>query len=70
MILGYGMHGQHDVALELFDLMKDDGVDYDHVSYIAVLSVCSHGCLVERQKSTSVTHRRIQWVAPVWCGIP
>ena len=54
MILGYGMHGQHDVALELFDLMKDDGVDYDHVSYIAVLSVCSHGCLVERQKSTSV----------------
>ena len=54
MILGYGMHGQHDVALELFDLMKDDGVNYDHVSYIAVLSVCSHGCLVERQKSTSV----------------
>jgi len=44
MILGYGELG-----------MKDDGVDYDHVSYIAVLSVCSHGCLVERQKSTSVT---------------
>jgi len=50
MILGYGMHGQHDVALELFDLMKDDGVDYDHVSYIAVLSACSHGGLVERGK--------------------
>ncbi|KAL6641676.1 hypothetical protein ACP70R_019857 [Stipagrostis hirtigluma subsp. patula] len=50
MILGYGMHGQIDVAFELFDLMKDDGVDYDHVSYIAVLSACSHGGLVERGK--------------------
>ncbi|KAG8050997.1 hypothetical protein GUJ93_ZPchr0009g529 [Zizania palustris] len=50
MILGYGMHGQIDVAFELFDLMKGDGVDYDHASYIAVLSVCSHGGLVERGK--------------------
>ncbi|KAL6905848.1 hypothetical protein ACP4OV_003449 [Aristida adscensionis] len=50
MILGYGMHGQIDVAFQLFDLMKDDGVDYDHVSYIAVLSACSHGGLVERGK--------------------
>ncbi|PUZ63412.1 hypothetical protein GQ55_3G066400 [Panicum hallii var. hallii] len=50
MILGYGMLGQHGVALELFDLMEDDGVDYDHVSYIAVLSACSHGGLVERGK--------------------
>ncbi|KAK8456871.1 hypothetical protein SEVIR_3G087000v4 [Setaria viridis] len=50
MILGYGMLGQLDVAFELFDLMKDDGIDYDHVSYIAVLSACSHGGLVERGK--------------------
>ncbi|CAD6271435.1 unnamed protein product [Miscanthus lutarioriparius] len=50
MILGYGMHGQIDVAFKLFDLMKDDGVDYDHVSYIAVLSACSHGGLVDRGK--------------------
>ncbi|CAD6333069.1 unnamed protein product [Miscanthus lutarioriparius] len=50
MILGYGMRGQIDVAFELFDLMKDDGIDYDHVSYIAVLSACSHGGLVDRGK--------------------
>lgn len=50
MILGYGMHGQIDVAFELFDLMKDDGIEYDHVSYIAVLSACSHGGLVDRGK--------------------
>lgn len=50
MIMGYGMHGQIDVAFDLFDFMKDDGVNYDHVSYIAVLSACSHGGLVERGK--------------------
>ncbi|KAK3136421.1 hypothetical protein QOZ80_5BG0434030 [Eleusine coracana subsp. coracana] len=50
MILGYGMHGQIDVAFKLFDLMKDNGVDYDHVSYIAVLSACSHRGLVDRGK--------------------
>jgi pentatricopeptide repeat protein len=50
MIMGYGMHGQIDVTFKLFDLMKDDGVDYDHVSYIAVLSACSHGGLVDRGK--------------------
>ncbi|KAK3139642.1 hypothetical protein QOZ80_5AG0386870 [Eleusine coracana subsp. coracana] len=50
MILGNGMHGQIDVAFKLFDLMKDNGVDYDHVSYIAVLSACSHRGLVDRGK--------------------
>ncbi|TVU51780.1 hypothetical protein EJB05_03224, partial [Eragrostis curvula] len=50
MIMGYGMQGQIDVAFKLFDMMKDDGVYYDHVSYIAVLSACSHGGLVDRGK--------------------
>jgi pentatricopeptide repeat protein len=50
MIMGYAMQGQIDVAFQLFDLMKDDGVNYDHVSYIAVLSACSHGGLVESGK--------------------
>uniref|UniRef100_A0A0E0J8M6 Pentacotripeptide-repeat region of PRORP domain-containing protein n=1 Tax=Oryza nivara TaxID=4536 RepID=A0A0E0J8M6_ORYNI len=50
MILGYGMHGQIDIAFELFELMKGDGLDYDHVSYIAVLAACSHGGLVDKGK--------------------
>ncbi|XXG50631.1 hypothetical protein AAC387_Pa02g4602 [Persea americana] len=48
MILGYGMQGELQVAISLFDMMEDEGVEYDHVSYIAVLSACSHGGLVER----------------------
>lgn len=48
MILGYGMLGKLDIAISLFEAMKYDGVNYDSVSYIAILSACSHGGLVER----------------------
>ncbi|WOL15788.1 hypothetical protein Cni_G24569 [Canna indica] len=50
IILGYGMQGELETSINLFDLMKDEGVEYDHVSYIAVLSACSHAGLVERGK--------------------
>ncbi|KAH7677254.1 TPR-like protein [Dioscorea alata] len=50
MILGYGMQGEIEAAVDVFDMMKDAMVEYDHVSYIAVLSACSHGGLIERGK--------------------
>ncbi|KAL2510926.1 Pentatricopeptide repeat-containing protein [Abeliophyllum distichum] len=48
MILGFGMLGEVDTAINLFEAMKEDNVEYDSVSYIAVLSACSHGGLVEK----------------------
>ncbi|XP_058772544.1 pentatricopeptide repeat-containing protein At3g03580-like [Vicia villosa] len=48
MILGYGMLGELDTAINLFEAMKDNGVEYDSVSFIAVLSACSHGGLIEK----------------------
>ncbi|KAG9446048.1 hypothetical protein H6P81_012176 [Aristolochia fimbriata] len=50
MILGYGMRGEPDAAVNLFDKMKVEGVDYDHVSYLVALSACSHGGMIERGK--------------------
>ncbi|KAF3455270.1 hypothetical protein FNV43_RR05718 [Rhamnella rubrinervis] len=50
MILGYGLLGELDTAISLFEAMKIDGIKYDSVSYIAVLSACSHGGLVEKGK--------------------
>ncbi|KAG0452463.1 hypothetical protein HPP92_025127 [Vanilla planifolia] len=50
MIIGYGMQGELETALDLFDSMADDGVARDHVSYVAALSICSHGGMVERGK--------------------
>ncbi|KAK7292628.1 hypothetical protein RJT34_15479 [Clitoria ternatea] len=48
MILGYAMLGELDTAINLFRAMKEDGVEYDSVSFIAVLSACSHGGLIEK----------------------
>ncbi|CAL1403556.1 unnamed protein product [Linum trigynum] len=51
MILGRGMLGELDIAFDLFRAMKEDGVQYDSVSYLAVLSACSHGGLVAEGKA-------------------
>ncbi|PON74123.1 Tetratricopeptide-like helical domain containing protein [Parasponia andersonii] len=50
MILGYGMLGELDIAFSLFEAMRKDGVEPDSVSFIAVLSACSHRGLVEEGK--------------------
>lgn len=50
MILGYGVQGELEMAIGLFDMMESEGIEHDHVSFIAVLSACSHGGLVERGK--------------------
>lgn len=48
MILGYGMLGELNIAISLFEAMKEDGIEHDSVSYIAILSACSHGGLLEK----------------------
>ena len=48
MIMGYGMLGEVDTAIDLFENMRKDDVEYDSVSFIAVLSACSHGGLLEK----------------------
>ncbi|KAK8694245.1 hypothetical protein V6N13_071800 [Hibiscus sabdariffa] len=47
MISGYARHGQGDKALELFTRMKLDGQLPDHVTFVGVLSACSHVGLVD-----------------------
>ncbi|CAN0909685.1 Pentatricopeptide repeat-containing protein DOT4, chloroplastic [Linum grandiflorum] len=46
MIQGRGMLGESDVVFDLFSAMKENEVQYDSVSYIAVLSACSHVGLI------------------------
>ncbi|KAJ0803113.1 putative tetratricopeptide-like helical domain superfamily [Helianthus annuus] len=56
IIMGYGMRGEIDTAVSLFEAMKGDNRDHvdhvkcDSITYIAVLSVCSHGGLVDLGK--------------------
>ncbi|KAG6438170.1 hypothetical protein SASPL_103107 [Salvia splendens] len=52
VISAYGMYGYAGEALQLFDEMQsDEGVKVDGVAYLAVLSACSHGGLVEEGRA-------------------
>lgn len=46
MIAGYGMHGLGENALRTFYQMIEDGFEPDGVSFVAVLSACSHAGLI------------------------
>ncbi|KAI4997282.1 hypothetical protein ZWY2020_052624 [Hordeum vulgare] len=48
MIVGLSVHGYSHKALKLFDSMK---VEPDHVTFLGVLTACSHGGLVDEGRS-------------------
>ncbi|ONK55316.1 uncharacterized protein A4U43_UnF5060 [Asparagus officinalis] len=48
MIGGYGNHGDAERAFKLCSQMKRQGLDPDHVTYVSLLSACSHRGLVDR----------------------
>ncbi|XP_021766338.1 putative pentatricopeptide repeat-containing protein At5g09950 [Chenopodium quinoa] len=48
MISGYARHGFANKALEIFEQMKEEGQPPNHVTFVGVLSACSHGGLVEK----------------------
>nr|DAD40095.1 TPA_asm: hypothetical protein HUJ06_014418 [Nelumbo nucifera] len=48
MISGYARHGHGVEALELFDRMLQEGKPPDHVTFVGVLSACSHVGLVNK----------------------
>ncbi|KAH9317193.1 hypothetical protein KI387_018962 [Taxus chinensis] len=47
MIGGYGMHGHGKDALQLFTQMQQEGIKPDNISFISVLSACSHSGLLD-----------------------
>uniref|UniRef100_A0ACD5XX17 Uncharacterized protein n=1 Tax=Avena sativa TaxID=4498 RepID=A0ACD5XX17_AVESA len=46
MIIGYGLHGQSEKALELFREMEKTGPRPNETTFVCVLSSCAHGGLV------------------------
>ena len=50
MIWAFGAHGRCRDALNLFYEMRRSGVQPDDVTFVAVLSACAHGGLVEEGK--------------------
>ncbi|MQL71246.1 hypothetical protein Taro_003551 [Colocasia esculenta] len=48
MINAYGLHGDGGMALSLFDQMQIFGIEPDEITFICILSACSHTGLVEK----------------------
>ncbi|XP_076901059.1 putative pentatricopeptide repeat-containing protein At3g25970 [Bidens hawaiensis] len=48
IMFAYAQHGQGHVALDVFSEMKRIKVKMDHITFVAVLTACSHTGLVEK----------------------
>ncbi|KAF7014593.1 hypothetical protein CFC21_028574 [Triticum aestivum] len=48
LISSLGKHGHEDQAIMVFDQMKRDGIAPDKVTFVALLSCCSHAGLTEK----------------------
>ncbi|KAK4274318.1 hypothetical protein QN277_017556 [Acacia crassicarpa] len=64
MITGYGKHGIGEKAVDLFNEMQVDGIKPDNVTYLAVLSACSHSGLIEEGEETFSSFCRNQQSKP------
>ncbi|KAF8407645.1 hypothetical protein HHK36_006778 [Tetracentron sinense] len=51
MIGGYAINGESEKALDLFSKMENEGVQPNHVTFLGVLSSCSHVGLVSKGKT-------------------
>ncbi|GMH09253.1 hypothetical protein Nepgr_011094 [Nepenthes gracilis] len=48
MIMGYSYHGRAHEALELFDAMMESGIKPNSVTFLGILSACSHAGLIDQ----------------------
>lgn len=46
LISGYGINGQGETALSLFNEMRKDGDNPDSATYLCILTACSHSGLI------------------------
>ncbi|KAJ7942987.1 Pentatricopeptide repeat-containing protein [Quillaja saponaria] len=46
MIVGYAINGESEKALSLFDKMQNEGLHPNYITFLGVLSACSHAGLV------------------------
>ncbi|XP_042495086.1 pentatricopeptide repeat-containing protein At2g29760, chloroplastic-like [Macadamia integrifolia] len=64
MIVGLAMHGHSKDALDLFSLMLDSGQKPDGITFLGVLSACSHAGLVDQGVYYFETMRNKYCIAP------
>ncbi|KAH7436790.1 hypothetical protein KP509_05G036100 [Ceratopteris richardii] len=51
LITGYSRQGHAEIVFELFDGMAEEAVHPDEITFLSILSVCSHAGLVQKARS-------------------
>ncbi|KAG9448296.1 hypothetical protein H6P81_014424 [Aristolochia fimbriata] len=64
MITGFAKHGYAERALDLFSEMVASGTKPNEVTYIAVLSACSHVGMVEEGRGHFYSMRKLHGIVP------
>lgn len=64
MISSLAMHGRGEEALHLFDKMLSIGLKPDHVTFVGILSACSHAGLIEEGRYQFYCMKRIFKINP------
>lgn len=64
MIAGYGLHGQCETALAFFRQMQRAGIKPNYVTFISVLSACSHAGLVNKGWEYFDSMHRVYCIGP------
>ncbi|GAB4837373.1 hypothetical protein Ancab_002250 [Ancistrocladus abbreviatus] len=64
MITGYGKHGLGKKAVFLFDKMLLENVRPDQVTYLTILSACSHSGLIEECQEYFFRLCKDRWIKP------
>ncbi|KAF8405127.1 hypothetical protein HHK36_010025 [Tetracentron sinense] len=64
MIVGFAVHGFAETCLQLFSHMQSSGVKPNYITFIGVLSACSHGGLVEEGLKNFNLMRKIYNIEP------
>lgn len=65
MIVGFAMHGFAKSAIQLFNEMLKTDIKPNGVTFIGVLTACSHGGMVEKGRRIFSTMKAFYGVAPV-----
>ncbi|PON96152.1 Tetratricopeptide-like helical domain containing protein [Trema orientale] len=64
MITGYGMHGLGQNALGVFEQIIKSGFKPDNVTFVAILSACSHAGLINEGRSLFYQMSRVYAIEP------
>ncbi|KAK4743137.1 hypothetical protein SAY87_001138 [Trapa incisa] len=64
MITGYSQHGLGNKALNLFEEMKQLGLNPNHVTFLGVISACSHEGLVSKGHQQFQSMNRVYGLVP------